>query len=261
MVNDCNVGGSEVKDSKPSENLDHEPIGALRRTLVSARFAGGARVAYKKKVRRLYRKQNAFWNNWLLAYTGFNILGMGRAYEPGYHQTANILRILREAQTQTYFDFVSAEPGFVKHSPNNPLSLEYSQQRLDVLRGLGECFTILNRLHQSALIDAYPSTLIGDVYTRNGIYTGLGMLNISCWGDQERNSEEALKRWCANLVVKYFDEEFDKPMTKYFCFDPRLKFSEPLYFQGKNAGTVEGWLSFVYGNPQSLGFRHTKAAS
>lgn len=34
------------------------------------------------------------------------------------------------------------------------------------------------------------------------------------------------------------------PMTKYFCFDPRLRFSEPLFFQGKAAGSVEGWLSF-----------------
>lgn len=34
------------------------------------------------------------------------------------------------------------------------------------------------------------------------------------------------------------------PMKKYFCFDPRLKFQEPLYFQGKLAGNIEGWLSF-----------------
>lgn len=34
------------------------------------------------------------------------------------------------------------------------------------------------------------------------------------------------------------------PMNKYFCFDPRLRFQEPLYFQGKAAGQIEGWISF-----------------
>jgi len=34
------------------------------------------------------------------------------------------------------------------------------------------------------------------------------------------------------------------PMKKYFCFDPRIKFSEDLYFQGKLAGHIEGWVSF-----------------
>merc|ERR1711871_130762 len=34
------------------------------------------------------------------------------------------------------------------------------------------------------------------------------------------------------------------PMKKYFCFDPRIKFTEDLYFQGKPAGHVEGWVSF-----------------
>jgi len=34
------------------------------------------------------------------------------------------------------------------------------------------------------------------------------------------------------------------PMKKYFCFDPRIRFMETLYYQGKEAGVIDGWLSF-----------------
>jgi len=34
------------------------------------------------------------------------------------------------------------------------------------------------------------------------------------------------------------------PMKKYFCFDPRMKFTENLFYQGKISGVIEGWLSF-----------------
>ncbi len=45
------------------------------------------------------------------------------------------------------------------------------------------------------------------------------------------------------LKVKNFQQivaECVIPMKKYFCFDPRIRFKEQLYYEGKPAGIAEG---------------------